>query len=285
MYYHPEKVADRPVVMWEPGTPLADPATEAYCVRMDHNFYEQGVAWPDKFATLLAEPRAGEITALVVGQWAVDGTGPIEPVIEAMVAARGQLSNLQVLFVGAIEQEESEISWIEQGDVSPLFAAFPKLQYLGLRGGNGLDLGGAISHDTLKTLIIETGGLPERVLAQLATAKLPNLEALELWLGTEEYGGAADAAALVPLITQQPFPKLRYLGLCNCQYADDLAARLADAPILDGLETLDLSMGALGDAGAAALLANPKIKKLQFLNLHHHYCTDEVVSQSAGARH
>ncbi|MFN8512832.1 MAG: hypothetical protein U0841_09645 [Chloroflexia bacterium] len=68
------------------------------------------------------------------------------------------MPRLTALFFGDIIVEESEISWIEQTDVSPLLAAFPQLEIFGVRGGNGLSFG-QLRHDVLQTLIVETGGL------------------------------------------------------------------------------------------------------------------------------
>jgi hypothetical protein len=106
------------------------------------------------------------------------------------VAARDHLPNLTAIFLGDIIIEENEISWINQSDVSPLFTAYPALEHFRVRGGNGLIVG-SIRHERLKSLIIESGGLPAQVVRDVAAATLPALEHLELWLGTEEYGGDA----------------------------------------------------------------------------------------------
>ncbi len=55
------------------------------------------------------------------------------------------------------------------------------------------------------------------------------------------------------------------------ELADEIAQAIAKSPVLDRLETLDLSMGTLSDIGAEALLASPKIKQLKKLDLTHHY--------------
>jgi hypothetical protein len=49
--------------------------------------------------------------------------------------------------------------------------------------------------------------------------------------------------------------------------------------VLERLEVLDLSMGTLGDAGAAALLNSPAVRKLKKLDVHHHYCSDGMVKR------
>jgi hypothetical protein len=57
---------------------------------------------------------------------------------------------------------------------------------------------------------------------------------------------------------------------------------VATAPVLDHVRVLDLSLGTLGDVGAAALLASPAVARLQKLDIHHHYCSDEMVARLQG---
>ena len=109
----------------------------------------------------------------------------------------------------------------------------------------------------------------------LGRAQFPNLEYLELWLGTEDYGGTVTPGDLAPILGGTLFPKLKYLGLRNCDQADAMAQAVVQAPILNQLETLDLSLGTLSDEGAEALL---QIKApLKRLNLHHNYISPELV--------
>ena len=75
----------------------------------------------------------------------------------------------------------------------------------------------------------------------------------------------------MPILSGRIYPKLTSLGICNCQYSDEVAQAIADAPILAQLDTLDLSFGTLGDVGAEALLNSPGIKKLKNLVIEHHY--------------
>ncbi len=51
--------------------------------------------------------------------------------------------------------------------------------------------GGLTVVDSLVALTIESGGLPAAVVREVASAHLPALEHLELWLGEENYGGDA----------------------------------------------------------------------------------------------
>ncbi|MBX9692050.1 MAG: STM4015 family protein, partial [Cyanobacteria bacterium] len=179
-------------------------------------------------------------------------------------------------FFGDITYEESEISWIEQGDVSALFTAYPQLEHFCVRGGNNLNLG-TLNHANLKSLIIQTGGLSREVVAQVCRAELPALEHLELWLGVDSYGGDCEVDDLRPLLQLGRFPALRYLGLKDSMLADAIAEIVADAPVLEQLEVLDLSMGVLGDAGAEKLISSPAIRKLKKIVLRHHYMSNAMV--------
>jgi hypothetical protein len=214
----------------------------------------------------------------VVGAWSFEMDTDSSHVVEALVSASDELPNLEALFVGDIVSEECEISWIVQSDVTPLLNAFPGLTYLCVRGGNGLELSG-LRHDGLTSLVVESGGLGGRVVRDVAAARLPALEHLELWLGMPHYGGTATVDDLAPLLAGENFPALTYLGLRDSEIADQIAEAVADAPILERIRVLDLSLGTLGDAGAAALLSSPAVARLEKLDLHHHFCSDEMVQK------
>jgi len=273
---HVEEFAGKKVVEWEPGKALESPADAAYRITRD---YDAKDAWTDLFAQFLRDPAAGEVTALVVGLWADDDMGEdSERVVEALVAAREKLPKLAALFVGDITYEQCEISWIQQGDVSPLFGAYPALEHFRVRGGNGLVLG-RIRSDRLKSLVVEAGGLDVSVVRDALRSELPNLEHLELWLGTDNYGATTTLADLEPLFAGGLFPNLRYLGLRDSDLQDEIAQAIAKSPILERIRVLDLSLGVLTDDGARALLDAPAVKKLEKLDIHHHYCSEEMVAK------
>ena len=276
IYEHARHFAGRPVRDWSSESEY-DPARICYRLRLSWEEFDTGAHWTDKFAAFLEQPGVEQSDCLVVGLWHFEG-GASDRVVEALVSARQRLPRLRALFLGDIVSEESEISWINQGDVSPLLNAYPDLEHFRVRGGMGLQLG-ALRHNHLKSLIIESGGLPANVVREVAEATLPELEHLELWLGTEHYGGDARVEDLAGILSGQRFPNLYYLGLRDSDIADQIAAAIVEAPILDRIRVLDLSMGTLGDEGAAALLHSPAVAKLEFLDIHHHYCSPHMVEQ------
>jgi predicted DNA-binding WGR domain protein len=227
----------------------------------------------------LQTDAAPQAAGLVIGAWHGDDA-ELTPaaVIEALVKGKERLPKLAAIYLGDITSEENEISWINQCDLSPLLKAFPRLQMLRSRGGQGLALKSP-EHANLRALALETGGMDVSVLRSVCTSNFPNLEYLELWLGTDEYGANHTVADLQPILSGKLFPKLKYLGLRNCQRADELAGVVVNSPLLQRLETLDLSLGVLTDDGARALLMLPLNTALKKLNLHYNYISADLIKQ------
>jgi len=229
-----------------------------------------------KFLHLLDDPNSSQLEALLVGSWGDSYENTSALVVDSLVQARSRLPALRALFIGDMTAEECEISWIQQSDISPLYSAFPQLEWLQIRGGEALQLG-TLNLPKLRRLVIESGGLGKSVLQSLAQASLPELEHLELWLGTDEYGWDGTVEDVVSMLNGMDFPKLKYLGLRNFVQIDELAPRLLTVPVIGKVETLDLSLGNLSDAGAEALLQLPNGGALKRLDLHHHYLSDAML--------
>jgi len=141
---------------------------------------------------------------------------------------------------------------------------------------------GKISMPKLESFTIQCSGMTKADLAAVLAADMPNLERLELWVGTDDYGAETTVSDWAPLFEGGLFPKLKYLGLQNSYIADDMAIAIAGAKILERLDTLDLSLGTLGDKGAAALYMSDKVRKLKHLDLHRHYMSDFMMGRFNG---
>jgi len=267
-----ETFAGKRVVDYNPEEGIAKPRDVVYRVRTEYD----GPEFSELLGTFLADPRVVEIPALVIGLFEPEAAGDTQEIVRLLVASRDRLTQLRALFLGDITYEEQEISWIQQSDLSSLWAAFPQLEHLQVRGGDKLSLG-TIRHAKLRTLILESGGLPATVVRQVASAELPYLEHLELWLGSDNYGGDSKIRDLAPILAGR-FPMLRTLGLRDSEYADQIAVEVAASPVLGQLESLDLSLGTLSDVGAAALVASPRVARLKKLDLHHHYVSPELIA-------
>lgn len=222
------------------------------------------------------------VRAVIVGQWGEPYDNDSAGIVRRLVDARDRLGALRAVFIGDLEREEAEISWIEQSDVTPVLDAYPLLEELGVRGGTGLRFP-AVRHKHLRTLSFEAGGLPGDVVRGVAASELPALKYLEIWLGVEEYGGDASVADLGPLLAGGRFPVLRHLGLRNSEIQDEIAAAVAGAPVVAQLKSLDLSLGVLTDEGVTALLGGQPLTHLTMLDLRHNFVTDPVAQRVRAA--
>ena len=265
-------------IIFEDG--VKDLDKNVYRLRLDYEALDSGEKMDDFIQNFAEAPFASQIEELIIGQWH-DASGDSSMVVNKLVELKDTFKNLKALFIGDITYEEMEISWIQQCDMSPILAAYPNLEFFQIRGGDKLSLS-QLKHPNLKTLIIQTGGLPPNVINDISIAELPNLEKLEVWLGSDAYGFESKIEDFENIINGGKFPKLMYLGLKNSIIQDEIAIKIAQSPILDQLHTLDLSMGVLTDKGAQALLDSPKIKQLTHLNLNHHYMSDSMMEKLRG---
>ncbi|MDZ4832602.1 MAG: STM4015 family protein [Candidatus Melainabacteria bacterium] len=277
---HLRTFGDKVVKDYDDDFRITDPKGESVRISLSYDeFNDDGLFWEDKLDKVLADPRVEELQSLVIGAWEDVGSQDSEFIVELLVNNKDNLPNLRELFFGDIVLEESEVSWINHADMSPIIANFPKLTHFVIRGSNGLEFEQPIDHDNLRSLVIQCGGLPRKVVERIATGKMPNLEHLELWLGEDNYGGNCSMDDLRPIAYENLFPKLVFLGLKNSEVQDAIAELVANSPILKQIKILDLSMGTLSDKGGNALLASPDIKKLEFLDLQHHYLSSDMIKK------
>ncbi|MDX3239965.1 STM4015 family protein [Streptomyces sp. ME03-5709C] len=263
-----------------PGAWQELPAAGAVAWRLSVNPWDDDAkeTFAQVWDRFLETVEPAEVRALVVGQWGEPYDNDSAAVVRPLVDARERLTALTAVFIGDLETEEAEISWIEQSDVTPVLEAYPRLEVLGVRGGTGLRFP-AVRHQRLRTLRFEAGGLPAEVVRGVAASELPALEHLELWLGVTEYGGDATVDELAPILAGGRFPALRHLGLRNSEIQDEVAAAVAAAPVVARLSSLDLSLGVLTDDGVSALLAGRPLTHLDRLDLHHNFVTGPVADR------
>ncbi|MER8183709.1 STM4015 family protein [Kitasatospora sp. NPDC094015] len=278
---HPEHFHDLPVFDLVPalqeGAELPEPAAVAWKIGLE---YDSAETFRQRWEEFLDRVDTTLVRALVIGAWWQDEQKPAAETVELITANAGRLPALRALFLGEVTYEECEISWIQQSDVTPLLTAFPALEELVVRGaggdwdGNGGLRLDPVRHPALRSLRLESGGLPAEVVRAVGACDLPALEQLELWLGVDQYGGDSTVADLEPILAGLRLPALRRLGLLDSLAQDEIAAAVAQAPVVARLEHLGLSMGLLTDAGAGALLEGQPLTHLKSLDLHHHYLSD-----------
>lgn len=286
---HLTSFAGRPVVdvcVGEPLPAVEGPASWRFSM-WDYDGKDEEVPCPQFAAAFddFVREAGPAVESLVIGAWGYAAFNPAP--IEQLVRLAPGLPVLRALFLGDMTSEECEVSWMKVGDVSVLLGAYPGLEVFGARGGEDFRFS-EVRHPRLRELVVQSGGLSREFVQAVLNSDLPSLERLDLWLGDEQYGGDTTVEDLAPLLAGDRFPALRQLGLCNSQFADDLAEALAAAPVVTRLERLDLSSGTLGDRGAAALLAGQPLTHLAELDLHHHYMSpgpsDALVAALPGVR-
>lgn len=284
IWEHYGRFGGKDVVLYTPGEAPPNPGGVALRVGEVYGHVEnEDVTIASHLEALAKETWASEVTALVIGAWASwEGDEDAAKIAAALVAAAPKLTGVRHLFFADIIAEESEISWIEHTNVSGVLKAFPELQTLRLRGG-GITFGRS-GHSTLRKLIVESGGMDPAGVADVAHSKWPALTHLELWLGTDEYGGGSGPEHWGPLLSGDGIPAVKFLGLMNSDRADEVAIAAAAAPVLPRLSTLDLSMGTLGDDGARALLDSPMLQHVGRVNLRHNYVGDDLSAELSALR-
>jgi hypothetical protein len=279
------RFANREVKPFDPAEPLENPAEVVYALRCE---YEGEASMAELLNQLLDAPGSEQIEALVFGLWETGdgvctGDASAQRLVDLLVEVRDRLPNLKALFIGDITYEDSEISWLVQSDISPILAAYPQLEILQVRGGTGLRFADAARHEHLKALILETGGLSRETVHQVYAWDFVALEHLELWFGSEHYGGDCWDRDLSPVLEDLCFPKLIYLGLRNSKFANEMMDRVVNSPLLPGLQVLDLSLGTLADEGAIKLLACTAARDLETLNVSQSYLSGAMIDQLIAA--
>ncbi|MGA4538629.1 STM4015 family protein [Uniformispora flossi] len=247
----------------------------AWRIRIDP-WEDDELTFEDHFRYFLDSVDTTRVTALLCGCWDEE-LSEESPALALLVENAAKFPNLRHLFLGDVVQEESEISWMTIGHLTPVLRAFPQLEELVVRGGDEAGDPPALEplrHEGLRKLTFESGGLSARVITTLGLCEFPALESLDVWMGISEYGGDATADDLAELLSGVRLPALRHLGLMNSEIQDAVAAAVAGAPLTARLESLDLSMGTLGDEGAEALLAGQPLTHLKRLRINHHFISD-----------
>ncbi|WP_329102233.1 STM4015 family protein [Micromonospora sp. NBC_01699] len=282
---HRTEFAGLPVHEFDPeATPPADPSAVAWRIAFEHDGdWDEDLpspAFAQRFEQFLDTVDPASVTALVLGSWGYAAFNT--PPYAQLCAAADRLTGLRALFLGDMMSEECEISWIRQEDVAPVLEAYPALEVLRVRGSEPHKAPvrlRPVRHGLLRELAFESGGLSAELVRAVGECDLPALTHLELWLGTDNYGGNATVEDLAPILAGTRLPALTYLGLRDAEIADQVAAALAGAPVVARLHTLDLSLGMFGDRGAAALLAGQPLTHLRRLDLNHHFVTDDLAAR------
>ena len=243
----------------------------------DYDAYEEGKSSKTMMGDILADPELPELEEIVIGSWGDSWEGSAQIMLDEMVANKEKFAHIKSLFVGDMDFEECEVSWIIQGDYEKVIGALPNLEKLTIKGSTDLSLG-KVAHDKLESLEIICGGLPSEVIKSIQEAKLPSLKSLQLYLGEENYGFDGDADTIKELLEHSDFPKLEHLGICDSDIQDAVTEVVLDSKYMKQITSLALSMGTLTDKGGQLLLEKmPAFGNIKTLDLHYHFMSDEMM--------
>lgn len=245
----------------------------------DYEQYEDGKGPGTLVEDMLADPEFGQVTDVVIGSWGSAWEDSCQEILDGIVANKEKFAHVERLFVGDMDYEECEVSWIMQGSYGQLWKALLGLKELTIKGSMDLDLG-EVEHENLEALTIICGGLPSSVLKALGKAKLPNLKKLILYIGVDNYGFDGDGDTVREFLEKSDFPKLEYLGIEDSEIQDELTQVVLESKYINRIHTLDLANGTLTDKGGALLLENlPSCPNIKVLDVHYHYMSDEMVEK------
>lgn len=249
----------------------------------EYEDYEDGKTAETMVGEILADPEFQNIDKLIIGDWGGAYEDNCQAVLDGIANNADRFSHITSLFVGDMDYEECEISWIMQGDYSRIWEAMPQLKEITVKGSTELKLG-KIKHSNLESLTIICGGLGSDVIKEIEEAELPELKKLLLYIGSDNYGFDGDADTVRSLLANSDFPKLEYLGIADSEIQDELTAVVLDCKYIDRITTLDLSCGTITDKGGELLLKKlPEIKNLKKLDLSYNYLSDEMKDKLTAA--
>lgn len=241
--------------------------------------FKNGASIESMCKDILNDEELPNLEEIIIGSWVDSWDDSGQAFIDMLVENPEKFSHIKSLFVGDMEYDECEVSWIVQANYEKLWEALPNLKELTIKGSTDLVLG-KISHENLESLTIICGGLPESVIKNIETAYLPNLKTLNLYLGVEDYGFDGNIDTIRSLLEHSNFPKLTYLGLGDSEIEDEIAEAVLNSKYIHQITTLDLSNGTLTDKGGQLLYDKlPELSNLTFVDLSWHYLSDTMAKK------
>ncbi|MEY8337766.1 STM4015 family protein [Lachnospiraceae bacterium 62-35] len=246
----------------------------------DYSQYdEEGKGPSTMIEDILTDPEFPNLTELIIGCWGSAYEDSCQEIIDGLITNVSRFSHIEKLFIGDMDFEECEVSWIVQGNYSHLWTAMPQLKELTIKGSTDLELG-EICHEGLEALTIICGGLPSSVIASIQNAKLPKLKKLLLYIGVEDYGFDGNGDTIKNLLEHGQFPNLEYLGIADSEIQDELTEIVLNSRFMSQLHTLDLSGGTLTDKGGSLLLEKlPSYPNVKKLDVHYHYMSEAMTAK------
>lgn len=245
------------------------------------DYEENGVTSKDLAEQVLTDPDLPQLDEIIIGCFGAgyDNESDCQDLLEKFIENKEKLNHIKSFFIGDMDYEECEVSWISQGNYDMFLKAFPNLKKLTVKGSNDLTFGN-LFHDQLEHLEIICGGLPKSVINEIVDSHLPKLSALILYVGIDNYGFDGEIEDFKSICKKDLFPNLKHLGIVDSEEQDEVTRIVLESDILPQLETLQLSYGTFSDKGGQMLLDNEdKISHLKAINLSYHFMSDNMMKK------
>ena len=244
-----------------------------------HFDYDEGNV-EDLAEKILTDPCLPDLKSITVGSWGESFETNPQKIIQMIIDNKEKFQHVESLFIGDMDYEDCEVSWIIQGDYSQLFGMLPNLKVLKIKGAQSLVLGENIEHNSLKEFQIICGGLGRDVLKSIKSAKFPSLEKLLLYIGVDDYGMDFDISELKEIAKKDLFPNLTYLGFVDSDEENRIVDIILESDILPQLKIVDFSFGCLTDEGAKKLIDNKdKLAHLEKIIIEYHYISLDMIKE------
>ncbi len=238
----------------------------------------------DIFKSLSKAASKKDAEKFVVGAWTGVEDASEEsaaPVVKWIVDNKDKLQHIKSLYLCDIPPDYTEISWINLCDISGIFQSLPNL--LSYTGKGSIDLAiQPFASNKLMRISLIKGGLPASVIKSIFDCDLPSLVHLELYLGTNNYGGDYKPETFEKFLSPTEhgiFPSLHRLGLMNMDKCDALYGMIVKSAIAKRVLTIDLSLGTLDKRGAEELFQLKNFPLLEDLELNYNYLSGEMMER------
>jgi uncharacterized protein (TIGR02996 family) len=265
-----QKTADK-AFLWRNGF--------IYRVRLSHDSYSDDYIETGPFegetSDLLEQVFAHPSGRYVVELNFMSNGDPNEDDLQSLIDVVGKKAPPSVRKI-VFGDNCDQISWHHTGNLGKMWKGVPNLEVLEIETGD-FDVG-AMDAPNLERAIFITGGLSKACGKHIASAKMPKIKHLEIYYGTENYGGDCTVKEVKPLLDRTDLRHLQYLGLKNSEFGNDMAKAVVGAKIVKQLKTLDLSMSTITDEGAQALFdGRDSLKHLECLDLTENFLTKDGI--------
>ncbi|EFC43212.1 BRCT domain-containing protein [Naegleria gruberi] len=196
-----------------------------------------------------------------------------------------QINSINLLNV---DEEDNDVCYIQQDDMTSVFNSLPKLSFWRSKGGENLNISAQFSHINLKSLVLISASLSTDFLTNLFNAYLPNLTHLELFIGLSVDGCNDEFMKNSKLLSKDEkgiFPSLTYLGLRNFEFLNQCTKTIFESAISKRVHIIDFSLSNLNDKGVNEFveLLESGIESdylhLQILDLSHCFVSNKVRSR------